>query len=74
MSPAERKHYDNVFGSQPKESNGLLAGKNAVVLFQKSLLPQDILRNVWSLSDIDKDGYLSCDEFRIGKSHPLEVT
>ena len=31
----------------------------------KSKLPNTVLSKIWNLSDIDKDGFLDCDEFAL---------
>ena len=56
--------YDAIFESlQP--INGKLSGSAAKVEMIKSKLPSSVLGKIWKLADIDKDGYLSRDEFAL---------
>lgn len=44
-----------------------MSGETARVEMLKSQLPAATLRRIWTLSDIDKDGYLTADEFALAK-------
>lgn len=37
-------------------------------MLMNSKLPVDVLKNIWELSDVDKDGYLDRDEFCVVSS------
>ncbi len=63
--PASRQQYEAYFKSQPLTPDGRLTGQAAVGFFNKSGLNRDILRKIWNLSDVDKDGHLSQEEFCI---------
>lgn len=42
---------------------GFLSGVQARNVMVQSKLPQNILAQIWALSDMDADGQLSCEEF-----------
>ena len=56
--------YDEVFGSL-NPTNGLVSGMAVRPVLERSNLPVDVLRHVWNLSDIDRDGCLDKDEFAV---------
>lgn len=64
ISEAQAHHYASQF-SQLRPERGLLSGQTARLFFEKSRLPVPDLRKIWQLSDIDKDGMLSLEEFSI---------
>ncbi|KAL7061430.1 hypothetical protein AAHC03_0897 [Spirometra sp. Aus1] len=47
--------------------DGKISGEVARVEMLKSHLPANTLRRIWTLCDIDKDGYLNSDEFALAK-------
>jgi hypothetical protein len=49
------------------QKNGLVSGAAAKPILSSSGLPSTQLRNIWELSDIDKDGSLDLEEFVIAK-------
>jgi len=58
----DKTHYSNVFRSLGPENNKL-SGKVLKKFFVESGLPVPVLSKIWTLSDIDKDGFLDPDEF-----------
>jgi len=56
--------YDNLFHTLPLSQNKV-SGPNVKKLMLESGLSPDVLRQVWNLSDIDKDGQLDADEFAV---------
>mmetsp|Transcript_22227 Transcript_22227/g.44582 ORF Transcript_22227/g.44582 Transcript_22227/m.44582 type:complete len:95 (+) Transcript_22227:1677-1961(+) len=44
---------------------GKLTGQQAKGMLMKSGLPVEQLRDIWRLSDIDRDGKLDADEFTV---------
>lgn len=55
--------YTQLFNTTDHTRSGFLTGAQARNLLLQSKLPQASLAQIWSLSDIDSDGRLSCDEF-----------
>ncbi|XP_075153017.1 dynamin associated protein 160 isoform X2 [Haematobia irritans] len=61
-APAKRK-YTQVFNATDRNRTGYLTGPQARGILVQSKLPQATLAQIWTLSDLDSDGRLSCDEF-----------
>ncbi|XP_058980761.1 intersectin-1 isoform X2 [Musca domestica] len=61
-APAKRK-YTQVFNATDRNRTGYLTGPQARGILVQSKLPQATLAQIWTLSDLDTDGRLSCDEF-----------
>jgi len=55
--------YGAIFAATDKARVGVLAGVQARNILLQSGLPQNVLAQIWSLSDHDKDGRLSREEF-----------
>ena len=62
-----------VFGSLGP-ANGLASGMAVRPVLERSNLPVDVLRHVWNLSDIDRDGCLDQDEFAVAMHLAREST
>lgn len=58
-----RSKYSNIFFQMDKSRIGFLSGLQARNTLLQTGLPQATLAQIWSLSDIDGNGKLSCDEF-----------
>merc|ERR1712029_315551 len=58
-----RTKYLATFQQTDRARTGFLAGVQARNILLQSGLPQNILAQVWGLSDVDNDGRLSCEEF-----------
>jgi len=69
----DKTRYDEVFGSL-NPTNGLVSGAAVRPVLERSNLPVDVLRNVWNLSDIDRDGCLDADEFAVAMHLAREST
>ncbi|RWS12305.1 ralBP1-associated Eps domain-containing protein 1-like protein [Dinothrombium tinctorium] len=63
ISKEQKEYYMKQFKSLEVDSNGKLSGRVAKEFFEKSKLPQNELSKIWKLSDVDKDGALTCEEF-----------
>ncbi|XP_070712322.1 EH domain-containing protein 1-like [Pempheris klunzingeri] len=59
-----RASYDRVFESLPNE-NGKLSGAIARQELLRTKLPNKVLAILWNLSDVDRDGKLTKDEFAL---------
>ncbi|XP_069137912.1 intersectin-1-like isoform X1 [Argopecten irradians] len=57
--------YTQLFNTNDRNKRGSLTGVEARAIFLQTGIPQPILAQVWGLSDVDKDGKLTCDEFCI---------
>lgn len=55
--------YTQLFNATDKNRNGFLSGTQARGILIQSKLPQQILAQIWALSDMDSDGRLGCEEF-----------
>lgn len=55
--------YTQLFNTTDRSRSGYLTGAQARNLLVQSKLPQTILAQIWSLSDMDSDGRLGCEEF-----------
>ena len=51
------------FSQTDRGRTGFLAGVQARNILLQSGLPQNVLAQIWALSDIDNDGRLSTEEF-----------
>ncbi len=56
---------DTIFKLLPGGQEGLVSGAGARDVLLESGLDTALLRTIWDLSDIDKDGYLDRDEFAV---------
>jgi hypothetical protein len=63
VPPASRLKYTQGFNTADKERSGFLTGIQSRGILIQSGLPQQTLAGIWNLSDIDKDGRLSLEEF-----------
>ncbi|KAL3284526.1 hypothetical protein HHI36_018684 [Cryptolaemus montrouzieri] len=55
--------YTQVFNTTDRTRSGYLSGPQARNVMLQSKLPQNILAQIWSLSDMDSDGRLGTEEF-----------
>jgi len=56
---------DSVYRMLPGGQDGLVSGGGAKDVLMESGLGTDVLRAIWDLSDVDKDGFLDRDEFAV---------
>ncbi|KAD7479145.1 hypothetical protein R6Q59_008047 [Mikania micrantha] len=79
MTQSNVQKYTKVFVEVDKDKDGKITGEQARTLFLSWKLPRDVLKQVWDLSDQDKDNMLSVKEFcialylmeRYREGHPL---
>ena len=57
--------YDTIWFTVPKMRNGKANGGQMKEFMEKSGLPNDVLRKIWRLSDLDKDGKMGNEEFAL---------
>lgn len=55
--------FTQLFNSTDKTRSGFLTGTQARGILLQTKVPQQILAQIWSLSDRDADGRLGCEEF-----------
>ncbi|XP_060069660.1 intersectin-1-like [Ylistrum balloti] len=65
MPHPSKLKYTQLFNTNDRNKRGSLTGVEARAIFLQTGIPQPILAQVWGLSDVDKDGKLTCDEFCI---------
>lgn len=65
ISKEQREYYVKQFKTMQSELNGVILGSIAKEFFEKSKLPVHELSKIWQLSDLNRDGALSLDEFCI---------
>ncbi|KAJ8270686.1 hypothetical protein GJAV_G00118040 [Gymnothorax javanicus] len=63
ITDEQRQYYINQFKTIQPDLNGFIPGSAAKEFFTKSKLPILELSHIWQLSDFDKDGALTLDEF-----------
>ncbi|KAK9390124.1 hypothetical protein V1515DRAFT_593020 [Lipomyces mesembrius] len=65
ITPAQKEHYDSIFATIDRDNRGFIGGDVAVPFFMTSKLPDDVLAQIWDISDIRNTGELSKDEFAV---------
>ncbi|KRJ98826.1 uncharacterized protein Dyak_GE13003, isoform D [Drosophila yakuba] len=63
VQAGQKRKYTQVFNANDRTRSGYLTGSQARGVLVQSKLPQVTLAQIWTLSDIDGDGRLNCDEF-----------
>uniref|UniRef100_A0AAR2LJR4 RALBP1 associated Eps domain containing 1 n=1 Tax=Pygocentrus nattereri TaxID=42514 RepID=A0AAR2LJR4_PYGNA len=63
ITEEQRQYYINQFKTIQSDLTGFIPGSAAKEFFTKSKLPILELSHIWELSDFDKDGALTLDEF-----------
>ncbi|KAH9513279.1 Intersectin 1 (SH3 domain protein) [Bulinus truncatus] len=63
--PYNKLKHTQTFNTNDRNKRGFLLGVEARAILMQSGLPQPVLAQIWTLSDIDRDGKLTCDEFCI---------
>jgi len=69
----DKAKYDEVFKTL-MPTNGLASGQAVRAILERSGQPVDVLRQVWTLSDVDRDGCLDQDEFAVAMHLTREAT
>ncbi|KAK2186760.1 hypothetical protein NP493_190g06065 [Ridgeia piscesae] len=63
INDEQREYYTNQFRTMQKDLTGVISGAVSKEFFEKSRLPVQELSKIWQLSDVNKDGALSLEEF-----------
>ncbi|XP_054706164.1 intersectin-1-like [Uloborus diversus] len=63
VSQQSKLKFTQLFNSYDRTRTGFLTGAQAKNMLVSTGLSQPVLAQIWSLSDIDGDGRLSCEEF-----------
>lgn len=63
LTDEQKQYYTNQFKQMQSDLKGRISGVAAKEFFEKSKLPVHELSKIWQLSDIDKDGALTIEEF-----------
>ncbi|KFD54408.1 hypothetical protein M513_04751 [Trichuris suis] len=66
---ASKAKYTQMFCGLSEAKSGFLNGKDARTIFCRFGLSNDVLAHIWFLSDLDKDGRLTCEEFCLAMSY-----
>ena len=67
-----RSRYETTFNATDVSRSGFMTGVQARNVLVQSGLPQNLLAQIWNLSDIDTDGRLSLEEFQLAM-HLIET-
>ncbi|KAI9310620.1 hypothetical protein BX666DRAFT_2021646 [Dichotomocladium elegans] len=59
----EKERYSKVFRSWDEDGKGYISGEKAKEIFTQSGLAQNVLMQIWNLSDPNNQGKLNVDEF-----------
>ncbi|KAI0637253.1 hypothetical protein C8Q77DRAFT_1051385 [Trametes polyzona] len=65
VTPQEKANSDRIFDSLDTQKKGYIEGDVAVPFMLQSKLPEDVLAQVWDLSDLNNDGRLTRDGFAV---------
>ncbi|KAK3098749.1 hypothetical protein FSP39_022716 [Pinctada imbricata] len=65
INDEQRDYYTKQFQTMQPDLNGTITGAVAKEFFEKSKLPVQELSKIWQLSDLNRDGALSLEEFCI---------
>ncbi|KAI8099000.1 uncharacterized protein BX664DRAFT_363189 [Halteromyces radiatus] len=65
VTTEEKKQYSKIFKAWDSEKQGFLTGDKAKEIFTQSGLPQNVLMQIWNLSDPNNQGKLNVDEFSV---------
>jgi len=65
LPEVSRQKYTGLFKKLDKESKGVIDGKTARAVLEKSGLSRNVLGVIWELSDLNSDGILNLKEFLI---------
>lgn len=61
----KKPEYDAIFKTLRIDASGRATGANCMTPLKASGCPQDTLKAIWDLADVDRDGCLDADEFAV---------
>ncbi|KAL4087635.1 hypothetical protein PRIC1_013524 [Phytophthora ramorum] len=64
-SPQEQQYYDVLFSHVDDQRRNAIGGQQAVAFFTRSHVEKTILREVWSIADVQRRSELSRNEFYV---------
>ncbi|KAI7850974.1 hypothetical protein BDC45DRAFT_230145 [Circinella umbellata] len=65
VTTEEKKRYTQIFKAWDEEKKGYLTGDMAKEIFTQSGLAENVLMQIWNLSDPNNQGKLNVDEFSV---------
>ncbi|KAI9284890.1 hypothetical protein BC943DRAFT_324935 [Umbelopsis sp. AD052] len=65
VTTEERERYREIFKAWDSDKKGFLPGDTAKEIFSQSGLAQNVLMQIWNLSDPNNQGKLNADEFAV---------
>lgn len=65
VTPADKARFDAIYNDLDKSKKGYITGEEAYGFLSQSNLPEDVLAQIWDLSDTQSRGQLVRDEFAV---------
>ncbi|KAF7731690.1 actin organization and endocytosis protein [Apophysomyces ossiformis] len=65
VTTEEKKRYKKIFDAWDSDKKGFLTGEKAKEIFTQSGLSQNVLMQIWNLSDPNNQGKLNVNEFSV---------
>ncbi|KAH6891199.1 hypothetical protein B0T10DRAFT_595377 [Thelonectria olida] len=65
VTPADKARFDTIYNDLDKAKRGFITGEEAYGFLSQSNLAEDILAQIWDLSDTQSRGQLTRDEFAV---------
>jgi len=63
VDSSELEQYTQIFNSIDQKGSGMVSPDEGKALFEQSQLPVQELSQIWRMSDLDRDGHLTLEEF-----------
>jgi hypothetical protein len=73
VTAEEKSKYASIFAANDTDNDGFISGGEAASFFAKSGALTEVLRAVWNLSDIDRDGQLTLNEFMVAMHLTVKI-
>lgn len=65
ITPADKTRFDQLYADLDKTNKGFITGEEAVPFLSQSSLSEEALAQIWDLSDINSQGFLTKDTFAV---------